>query len=117
MGAFIGVAIGLVVSIVLRQVDDPMIEISLTTIAAYGSFVAADHLDYSGVIATVAAGILCGNYGARTGMSPSTRVAVETFWEYVAFALNSVVFLLIGLEVPLAICSIPGCRSSPPISS
>ena len=43
--------------------------------------------------------MLCGNYGARFGMSPSTRIAVETFWEYVAFALNSIVFLLIGLEV------------------
>ena len=49
----------------------------------------------------VVAGVLCGNYGARIGMTPSTRVAVETFWEYVAFALNSFVFLLIGLEVNL----------------
>ena len=45
--------------------------------------------------------MLCGNYGARTGMSPSTRIAAETFWEYLAFALNSIVFLLIGLEVHL----------------
>ncbi|HTZ79816.1 MAG TPA: Na+/H+ antiporter [Stellaceae bacterium] len=101
MGLAIGAAVGLAVSMVVRQVDDPMIEISLTTIAAYGSFAAADHLHYSGVIATVASGMLCGNYGARTGMSASTRVAVEAFWEYVAFALNSVVFLLIGIEVPI----------------
>ncbi len=101
MGALIGLGLGLAVSTVLRHIDDPMIELSLTTIAAYGSFVAADQFGYSGVIATVAAGILCGNYGARTGMAPSTRVAAETFWEYVSFALNSVVFLLIGLEVPL----------------
>ena len=76
-----------------------MIEITLTTIAAYGSFVAAEQLGCSGVIATVTAGMLCGNYAARTGMSPSTRIAAETFWEYVAFALNSIVFLLIGFEV------------------
>jgi Na+:H+ antiporter len=100
VGGVIGVAVGLAVSTILRHIDDPMIEVSLTTIAAYGSFVAADQLQYSGVIATVAAGIVCGNYGARTSMSPSTRVTAETFWEYVAFALNSVVFLLIGLEVP-----------------
>ena len=99
MGALIGAAIGFVVSELIRRVDDPMIEITLTTIAAYGSFVAADQLGFSGVIATVSAGLLCGNYGARTGMSPSTRVATETFWEYVTFALNSIVFLLIGLEV------------------
>ena len=98
-GALIGVGVGLVVSQVIKQVDDPMIEITLTTIAAYGSFLAAEHFHFSGVIATVSAGMLCGNYGARVGMSPSTRIAVETFWEYVAFALNSIVFLLIGLEV------------------
>jgi len=100
-GALIGTIIGLIVSQVIRQVDDPMIEITLTTIAAYGSFVLADQFNYSGVIATVAAGLLCGNYAARTGMSPSTRIAVGTFWDYVAFALNSIVFLLIGLEVHL----------------
>jgi len=100
-GLLIGVAIGFVVSKIIQGVDEPMIEITLTTIAAYGSFVAAEQLHYSGVIATVAAGMLCGNYGARTGMSASTRVAVETFWEYIVFALNSIVFLLIGLEVNL----------------
>lgn len=99
MGALIGTGVGLGVSQVIKQVNDPMVEISLTTIAAYGSFLAAEHFGYSGVIATVAAGMLCGNYAARVGMSPSTRIAVEAFWEYVAFALNSIVFLLIGLEV------------------
>jgi CPA1 family monovalent cation:H+ antiporter len=99
MGALIGIAVGLAVAQVIKRIDDPMVEITLTTIAAYGAFVAAEHLHYSGVIATVAAGMLCGNYAARVGMSPSTRVAVETFWEYVAFALNSLVFLLIGFEV------------------
>ncbi len=99
IGALIGMGIGLAVSRVIRQVNDPMIEITLTTIAAYASFLAAEHFHYSGVIATVTAGMLCGNYGARVGMSPSTRIAVETFWQYIAFALNSIVFLLIGLEV------------------
>jgi CPA1 family monovalent cation:H+ antiporter len=102
VGAIIGTAIGTAASLLMRQIDDPMIEITLTTIAAYGSFVTAETLHASGVIATVAAGMLCGNYGARTGMSASTRVASTTFWEYVAFALNSIVFLLIGLEVQLS---------------
>jgi monovalent cation:H+ antiporter, CPA1 family len=100
-GGLIGAAVGLAASQVIKQIDDAMIEITLTTIAAYGSFVTAEHFHYSGVIAVVVAGVLCGNYGARIGMTPSTRVAVETFWEYVAFALNSLVFLLIGLEVNL----------------
>src|SRR5207342_2020408 len=73
-----------------------------TTLNAYGSFLAAGHLGFSGVIATVSAGMLCGNYAARTGMSPSTRLAAETFWEYIAFALNSIVFLLVGLHVHIS---------------
>lgn len=100
-GALIGATIGIIVSQIIKQVDEPMIEITLTTIAAYGAFVAAEHFQYSGVIATVVAGMFCGNYAARTGMAPSTRIAVETFWEYIAFALNSIVFLLIGFEVKL----------------
>ena len=99
-GAAIGLTIGLAASIVTRRIDDPMIEITLTTIAAYGSFVFAETLHFSGVIATVAAGMFCGNVAARGGgMAASTRVATESFWEYVAFALNSIVFLLIGFEV------------------
>ena len=99
LGTAIGVVVGYLASKLTQRVDDPMIEITLTTIAAYGSFIVAEHFHLSGVIATVAAGMLCGNYGARTGMSPSTRIAVESFWEYIAFALNSIVFLLIGFKV------------------
>ncbi len=101
-GLALGVLIGLGVSQVIKQIDDPMIEITLTTIAAYGSFLAAEQLGFSGVIATVSAGMLCGNYAARAGMSASTRIAAETFWEYIAFALNSIVFLLVGLRVHIS---------------
>ncbi len=99
VGLLIGTAVGLVASQLTKQVDDPMIEITLTIIAAYGSFLVAEELHYSGVIAAVTAGILCGNYGAAIGMSPSTRIAIKTFWDFVAFALNSIVFLLIGFQV------------------
>ncbi len=101
LGAGTGFVIGLVISVVIQRIDDPMIEITLTTIAAYGAFAAAERIHGSGVIATVIAGMICGNYAARTGMGPTTRVAVETFWAYVAFALNSIIFLLIGFEVRL----------------
>lgn len=98
-GVVVGAGIGFTLAQVIRRIDEPMIEITLTTIAAWGSFALADLIGASGVIATVAAGMVSGSYAARTGMSPSTRVAVETFWEYIAFALNSIVFLLIGFAV------------------
>jgi CPA1 family monovalent cation:H+ antiporter len=101
-GALTGLAVGVVVTQVTKRIDDPLIEIALTVIAAYGSFVLAEEFDLSGVIATVVAGMLCGTYGWRLGMSASTKLAVESFWDYVAFALNSIVFLLIGFEVQLS---------------
>jgi CPA1 family monovalent cation:H+ antiporter len=98
VGLLIGAAVGLLVSQVIKRVDDAMIEITLTTLAAYGAFVTAEQFHYSGVIAAVTAGLFCGNYALKI-MTPSSRIAVESFWDYIAFALNSIVFLLIGFEV------------------
>ncbi len=98
-GVAVGLAVGGVIAMAIRRLDDPMIEIALTTIAAYGSFALAEGLHVSGVIATVAAGMLCGNDGRRVGMSATTRATLESFWEFIAFALNSMVFLLLGFEV------------------
>jgi CPA1 family monovalent cation:H+ antiporter len=99
LGVAVGGALGFGISKIIARIDDPLVEITLTTIAAYGSFIAAEQLHVSGVLATVTAGMLCGSYGAPRGMSATTRVAVESFWQYVAFALNSIVFLLLGLDV------------------
>jgi CPA1 family monovalent cation:H+ antiporter len=99
LGTAVGVALGFAISAIVARVDDPVVEITLTTIAAYGSFTLAEQLHSSGVLATVAAGLVCGSYGAPRGMSSTSRVAVGSFWEYVAFALNSIVFLMIGFEV------------------
>lgn len=98
-GILTGATVGLAASQITKRVDDPMIEITLTVIAAYGSFVLSDQLGVSGVLATVSSGMICGNYGKRIGMSDATKVAIHAFWEYLSFALNSVVFLLIGFEV------------------
>ena len=99
LGAGIGFSLGYVASKITATVDDPQIEITLTTIVAYGSYLLAYHLHLSGIIATGAAGLMVGNFGAKTSMSPRTLAAMQSFWEYVAFVMNSLVFLLIGLEV------------------
>jgi len=82
-----------------ERIDDPQIEITLTTVLAYGSYLVAQALHLSGVIATVSAGLMIGNLGARVGMSARTRIALWSFWEYFSFVINSLVFLLIGLQV------------------
>jgi len=98
-GAILGSALGYVASRITGAVDDPQIEIALSTILAYGSYLLAFHLHLSGVIATASAGLILGNFGSKTGMSVRTRTAMESFWEYVSFVMNSLVFLLIGLEI------------------
>ena len=65
---------------------------------AFGSYLIAERLHFSGVLAVVAAGLVNGNIGPQ-GMSPTTRIVLFNFWEYVAFLANSFVFLLIGLQV------------------
>jgi CPA1 family monovalent cation:H+ antiporter len=100
-GAILGSALGYLASRITGAVDDPQIEITLSTILAYGSYLLAFHLHLSGVIATASAGLILGNFGSKTGMSPRTRTAMESFWEYVSFVMNSLVFLLIGLEIHL----------------
>jgi CPA1 family monovalent cation:H+ antiporter len=103
LGVLVGGVIAVLTSQILRRVDEPMIEITLTMVTAYGSFVLAERWHASGVIATVTAGMTCGSYAAPRMMNAGTRIAVESFWEYVAFALNSLVFLLIGLEVRVSL--------------
>ena len=102
-GAMIGAFLGYVSSLVTSAFDDCMLETSLTIVTAYGSYLIADYFKVSSIIAVVAAGIVIGNYGRRIGMSPDTRLAVNAFWEYAAFMANSLLFLLIGLQIKLAL--------------
>lgn len=98
-GAAVGAVFGYIAGKIIQRVDEPRIEITLTTVLAYGSYLAANSLHVSGVIAAVSAGLMTGNVTARVGMSPHTRIALWSFWEYLSFVINSIVFLLIGLEV------------------
>ncbi|MDX1593356.1 MAG: cation:proton antiporter [Gammaproteobacteria bacterium] len=80
---------------------DGPIEITLTTILAYLSFLVAEELFHvSGVMAVVAAGMTLGGWG-RLKISPSVRGYLEHFWEYLAFVANALIFLLVGLRVDL----------------
>jgi CPA1 family monovalent cation:H+ antiporter len=100
-GGGIGVLLGLTVAKVMSLVDDHLIEITLTTILAFSAYLLAEHLHISGVMAVIGAGLMTGNYGTRWAMSPTTRISVSDFWEYAAFVVNSVLFLMIGIEVKI----------------
>src|SRR5690242_17168594 len=97
---FGGVLVGLLVSgsilLVVGRTDDPLVEITLTTIAAYGSFLFAEYFHASGIMSTLTAGLLIGSGGTRF-LTAEGRERVDGAWEYFAFLANSFVFILIGM--------------------
>jgi CPA1 family monovalent cation:H+ antiporter len=102
-GLLVGLLVGLVAVLVAGTSDDHLVETALSAIAAFGSFLIAEHFHASGVLATVAAGITMGNLGVLgpkegfgLALSGRGRVFVLEFWEFAAFLANSLVFLLIG---------------------
>lgn len=100
LAAIVGAVIGFAAGLLTRAIDDAMIEITVTLLSAYGAFIIASWLGLSGVIACVLAGLVTGTWGSRW-MSERTRTAVDSFWTYTAFLLNSFVFLLIGTRIHL----------------
>jgi CPA1 family monovalent cation:H+ antiporter len=99
-GVIVGVALGWLTTRLIGHIDDYLVETTLTTVLAFGSYLFAEQFHLSGVLAVVCAGLVSGNL-SRSEMSPTTRIVVHNFWEYVAFLANSAVFLMIGLEMDI----------------
>ena len=99
-GLVVGLLLGWITAQILARVDDYLIETTLTTVVAFGSYLLAEQAHVSGVLAVLAAGLVTGSLGSR-GMSPTTRIVVFNFWEYAAFLANSAVFLFIGLTIDI----------------
>ncbi len=99
IGIGIGCLIGFGISYLTQRFDLPLVEQSLTLVSAYGSYVLTEELGGSGVIGVVTVGLILGNFGSRIGMNPRTRLLVSEFWEFLAFFVNSIVFLLIGDQI------------------
>ncbi len=100
-GIVCGALVGGVALLLAGRTDDHLIEITFTSVAAYGSFLLAEHFHLSGVLATLTAGVLIGNTGSLGAITDKGRESVEAFWEYVGFVVNSLIFLLIGLRLGL----------------
>jgi CPA1 family monovalent cation:H+ antiporter len=99
-GLFVGLFIGYIASKIIRKINDRMVQISLTSIVAYGGYLLAEHFGLSGVITVVASGLVIGAYGMKY-IHASSKISIYSFWEYISFLLNSVVFLLIGVEIQI----------------
>lgn len=99
IGSVIGLITGISAFYILKRLDDRLLETAITVALAWGSFLLAERFHGSGVIAVVCASLIIGNYGRVLSMSRRTRQTLESFWDSIDFIVNSVLFLLIGIEL------------------
>jgi monovalent cation/hydrogen antiporter len=106
-GVFVGLAIGGVIALFEKWVDDGPIEIVISILAPYATYLISDRVHASGVIAVIA----CGMYMSRQSpefMSPQVRLQMAAVWDALTFVLNGIVFVVIGLQLPYVIEQIGG---------
>lgn len=96
----IGIGLGVLASRLLARVNDHLVELTISFVAAYGSYLLAERLGHSGILATVFCGLVFGSYGRRAA-SARAEDAIDTVWEFVGFMMTTVVFLLIGLAITI----------------
>lgn len=85
--------------LISSRTSDHLVELLLTSISAFASFLLAEHFHVSGVLSTLTCGVILGNFGAVSLLSERARESLDAFWEFLAFIANSLVFLLIGMRL------------------
>jgi CPA1 family monovalent cation:H+ antiporter len=98
-GVAVGLAVGWVVSQVVRRQRDTSLAIALTVLGAYGSYIGAEEAHVSGVLAAVVSGVYGGWHQHET-FDPDTRLSAHAFWRVLIFALEALLFVLVGLQAP-----------------
>lgn len=98
-GIAVGAILGYLFSQIIRLYDDYPLEIGFSMLLFFGSYFIAEHFHVSGVIAVVVSGLVFGSYGSKVGMSKTTQTNINSFWDVVTLVANSLIFLMIGLEI------------------
>jgi CPA1 family monovalent cation:H+ antiporter len=101
LGIFTGGCVGYLALMILGKTEDHLVEITVTTVAAFASFILAEELHASGVLSTLTAGMILGNLGHLGSISTKGHEAAASFWEFAGFISNSVIFLLIGIDLAM----------------
>ena len=99
-GILVGLATGLVAARIVSRLDDRLVETTLSMALAFGSFVAAQSLGVSGILAVLTAGLVIGSLDLQK-LSPTTRITLYNFWDLLAFIANSAVFLILDLQIDI----------------
>ena len=98
-GFLVGLAVGWLVLLLIGRTRDHLVELAMTTVAAFGSFWLADAFHFSGILATTAAGLIIGNWIPRGKVTSKGEDAIGHFWDFAAFVVNAIVFVLIGIDL------------------
>jgi len=98
-GVAIGLAVGWALNALKRRVQESEIEITLSLFTPYAAYIAAEAAGVSGVLAAVTVGVYSG-WRSSGVLMPETRVKVQAFWTALAFILDSMLFVLVGLQLP-----------------
>jgi monovalent cation:H+ antiporter, CPA1 family len=101
VSAGLGLVTGVVATRLMAIAGDHLLELAISVVLAYGTYLIADGIGQSGIIATVVAGLVLGTYGRRVGLREATFDALDLTWEFGAFLLTAFVFLLIGLAISI----------------
>ena len=99
-GIAIGLAVGWVIAEIRKRLDDPPVEVTISILSGYAAYVPAERIGASGVIAAVTIGIYIG-WRAPEISNPRQRIAGFSMWTILTFLLNALLFVLIGLQLPL----------------
>ena len=114
-GVAIGLAVAWVIGEIRRRLDDPQTEITISLFTGYAAFIPAEELHLSGVLAAVSAGIYLG-WRAPELISPQTRLQTIGTWEVLVFLLNAILFVLIGLQLPVVLDGLAGRPTLEPVA-
>ena len=106
-GVAIGLAAGWVIVQIRRRIDDIPIEITISLLSGFAGYVPAELLEFSGVLAAVTTGIVLG-WKAPYISTASMRLQGYAVWEILVFLLNALLFVLIGLQLPLILDGLSG---------
>jgi NhaP-type Na+/H+ or K+/H+ antiporter len=106
-GAALGLAVGWLAVQVRRRIDQPLLEITLSLVTPYLTYVLAEGVHVSGVLATVTAGIYVGSHLSAI-YAPSARLQAFAFLDVLVFLLNVVLFMLVGMELVRSLHWVPG---------
>ncbi len=98
-GTIVGLAGGYAVAWLRRRLEDAITEITVTLLTPYVLYIVAEQLELSGILAAVVSGLYLGFKDPEL-TDPGTRIQAFGFWEVLVFLLESVLFVLVGLQFP-----------------